>query len=338
VTDVAIVTTTINYPKNTFTELARAAHLIVVGDQKTPVETEELVRSLDGTYLRPDQQDGWRCSEVMGWNCIQRRNIGFLEAARQGADIVITVDDDNCPENAPLWLRDHVNGFTHTDELFPLVASPRGGWFNPGSLLSPPIWARGLPYPEDYESTGWEREVPDAEAKVGVNAGLWLGDPDIDAIQRISRAPITKGLRSIDKLKIARGVWSPINSQNTAWVKDLVPLAVVFPFIGRWDDILGGYTAQWSFWKAGYVAQYGVPLVTQERNDHDLYKDLELECEGMRWTRRWIELLEGLPATGDPLTDLDNLANDLWESDTATPWQLKLADFFKAWTHDWSTI
>ena len=33
----------------------------------------------------------------VGWNKIQRRNLGFLYAYDQGADVVATVDDDNIP-------------------------------------------------------------------------------------------------------------------------------------------------------------------------------------------------------------------------------------------------
>ena len=36
-------------------------------------------------------------SDAIGWNSIQRRNIGLLYAYEQGADVIATVDDDNIP-------------------------------------------------------------------------------------------------------------------------------------------------------------------------------------------------------------------------------------------------
>ena len=37
-------------------------------------------------------------SNTIGWKSIQRRNIGFVYAYQNGADIVATVDDDNIPD------------------------------------------------------------------------------------------------------------------------------------------------------------------------------------------------------------------------------------------------
>lgn len=36
-------------------------------------------------------------SNLIGWNCIQRRNIGYIEAYKRGADIIASIDDDNIP-------------------------------------------------------------------------------------------------------------------------------------------------------------------------------------------------------------------------------------------------
>lgn len=345
-TRTAIVTTTINYPVKVLKKYAALdAHLIVVGDQRTPPSLEDVVRDLGGLYVAPSRQAHWHCSDAMGWNCIQRRNIGFLEAAAYGADIIISVDDDNLPATPKEWLCNHVAALT-VPEQPRVVVGTKSPFFNPGSLLFPPVWARGMPYPEAYTNTEWQSsQAVDASVRVGVNAGLWTGDPDIDALQRISKRPFVHGLRHIERLTVRPGTWAPINSQNTAWRRELLPLAVVFPYIGRWDDILGGYTAQWSFWKAGFVTQYGAPLVHQERNDHDIYRDLALEIDGLRWTTRWIDMLEKLEASGDPLLDLtllaDTIEQDLDMDDhrrNAPVWQLRLAHFLRTWVRDWSSL
>ena len=97
-----IVTTTINKPTiATLKFCEKDWNFIIVGDLKTP---HELYRDLENKfsnvlYLSPDDQEKKykELSDSIGWNSIERRNIGFVEAYNQGADIVATVDDDNIP-------------------------------------------------------------------------------------------------------------------------------------------------------------------------------------------------------------------------------------------------
>jgi hypothetical protein len=93
-------------------------------------------------YLHPEQQerDYKELSDAIGWKKIQRRNIGFVYAYQNGADIVATVDDDNIPyEN---WGKDlHVGkkverDFYETDNLV----------FDPLSVTNNSnLWHRGYP-------------------------------------------------------------------------------------------------------------------------------------------------------------------------------------------------
>jgi hypothetical protein len=101
-----IVTTTINSPTEAtqkFCDIADKKDFIfvIVGDTKTPHdEYEKLVEDHKNVvYLTPDVQDELypALSEIIGWKTIQRRNIGFVFAYQNGADIVATVDDDNIP-------------------------------------------------------------------------------------------------------------------------------------------------------------------------------------------------------------------------------------------------
>ena len=92
-----IVCTSINQPTRAIQayDSMKDWNLIVVGDKKTPN-----TYSLDnGLYLSPDDQQDMSAdlSELIGWNCIQRRNFGLLYAFNLGADVVCTVDDDNIP-------------------------------------------------------------------------------------------------------------------------------------------------------------------------------------------------------------------------------------------------
>lgn len=340
-TEAVIVTTTVNLPVETFETLGSVATLIVAGDQKTPTATRELVESVNGIYLAPDDQEHWACSRDIGWNSIQRRNTAFLAAYDMGADIVITVDDDNCPDDPDDWLAAHIAAFDPVT-LPNYLTSTDTGWFNPGSMLSPKVWARGMPYGDDFtiDSTGlWTAVYSELNhTRVGVNAGLWLGDPDIDAMQRITQAPYVTCMHSVEDTLVLPGCYSPINSQNTAWRRELLPLAAVWPYVGRWDDIFGGYLAQWSFWASDFATRYGLPLVRQERNEHDLYTDLKKELHGMRHTEKFVNVLRTLTATGNPLADIRMFAEYITINPGAFNFAPGLKHFLLSWVHDWVTL
>ena len=62
--------------------------LIVVEDLKTPAESYKGMR---GHYLTTQEQ-AWNCPELsamLGWNTVDRRNLGYLEAYNRGADVIV---------------------------------------------------------------------------------------------------------------------------------------------------------------------------------------------------------------------------------------------------------
>jgi hypothetical protein len=234
--------------------------LIIIGDLKTPHELYK-----DYNYLTPEAQSVKYpdLSRLLGWNCIQRRNIGFVEALRWGAEIIATVDDDNIPYDR--WgenVLEEVNADYYETELEA---------FDP--LFSYPFWHRG--YPLELISRKKEvRYMGRRKIKPLVQADLWDGDPDIDAIARISFSPIIKF--NIDKPFFANKI-SPFNSQNTFFSKECFPTYFLFPFIGRMDDIWASYYLQSKYPQS---VIYNKASVYQERNKHNLIKDLENEMKG----------------------------------------------------------
>ncbi len=108
----AIVTTTIYVPKllDAYAKDAQAhGHaplFVVVGDKKTPAETESYCADLAARtglrveYFSPVQQDEYlskfpSLKEHLVWNSIQRRNVGMLYAYEEGCEQIVTIDDDN---------------------------------------------------------------------------------------------------------------------------------------------------------------------------------------------------------------------------------------------------
>jgi hypothetical protein len=135
-----IVTTTINAPTEAiarFDEM-RDWTLIVVGDRGTPAD----YHLENGIYLSPDAQERLapELSRLIGWNCIQRRNLGFVLALDEDADVVATVDDDNIPY--PSWGEDLLVGWTLEIET---CEAPNGCFDPVGATEHENLWHRGYP-------------------------------------------------------------------------------------------------------------------------------------------------------------------------------------------------
>ena len=136
-----IVTTTINSPTLATKKFSQMKdwQLIVVGDTKTPHEEYE---KLDCIYLTPEyQEENYKAlSDAIGWRSIQRRNLGFIEAYKRGADIVATVDDDNIPYDD--WGQNLLVGKEIEFDLW----ESTNGYFDPLSVTNrPDLWHRGYP-------------------------------------------------------------------------------------------------------------------------------------------------------------------------------------------------
>ena len=277
-----IVTTTINSPTEAtikFCEIALRDNwsFIIVGDTKTPHdEYHALERKYPCvSYLTPDYQEEEykELSDTIGWRSIQRRNIGFVEAYRKGADIMATVDDDNITYE--FWGRDVVVGTEIDFDLY----EPTLDVFDPLSITERnEIWHRG--YPIEYLQRRHDVEFKGrSKRKVLVQADLWDGDPDIDAMARLTLKPIVK--YSDITRPYGSNTISPFNSQNTFLAREVIPLYAVIPHIGRMDDIWGSYILQHYFPNS---VVYSPASVYQDRNEQDLITNLEKEIIGYRNT------------------------------------------------------
>ena len=98
-----IATTTINKPTIALKKFAKNNNckLIVALDKKSKKFNLKNTFVLSTNY----QEKKWpKLSNLIGWNCIQRRNFAILEALERGAKIIALVDDDNIPYGN--WFRD----------------------------------------------------------------------------------------------------------------------------------------------------------------------------------------------------------------------------------------
>src|SRR6185369_1306881 len=148
------------------------------------------------------------------------------------------------------------------------------------------IYPRGFPYFARKKS----RTITNVKrtARVAMNAGLWLTDPDVDAISRIAIAPRVSGA-SEEPVFLGPRTWSPINTQNTAIARDAVAayyyVRMGFSLgglsIDRYGDILSGYFCQACVKQRGEAIRIGSPVADHRRTPHNLFKDLYHELAGI---------------------------------------------------------
>ena len=91
--------------------------------------------------------------------------------------------------------------------------------------------------------------------------------------------------------------WSPINTQNTCYSSEIIPASLVLPHVGRFDDIWGNYLLRKVIDVMGHYTSYGKPIVIQERNEHDLWKDLEQELNGYKFGKYFIDRINEIYST-----------------------------------------
>lgn len=311
----AIVTTTINIPyllKDYLTQFERFGHtgvdVVVVGDRKSPPGTRAWLAGLDWTghrwtYLDVDDQEKWHAripalATLLPWNSIQRRNLGYLCAVERGAEVIISIDDDNHVTDDD-FLAGHgiVGRVTELD-----CARSSDGWANICDLLRTDghrIVPRGWPQSRRQAQPDWE--IVKRTGRVVVNAGLWLGEPDVDAVTRLVTPVEVLGLADDARVPLGldRGTWCPFNSQNTAFHTDLLGSMYLVVMgvdyrgirIDRYDDIWMSYVTRAIADHLGDLVAFGRPLVRQDRNPHDHLQDLWGELPGMVLTERLLAVL-----------------------------------------------
>lgn len=299
---VALVTTTIYVPRvlALYREFDPDVKMFIAGDRKTPHdELRSFVADLGNAryYSDADQEAlGYRCSPIIGWNRIMRRNVALLEAIKSGADIIVSIDDDNIPLS-----RGYFDDFRRIlgNPFAGLCLRTSSGWFNAGALLEPPVYHRGFPYEHRHVDPG-VRIGAVTDARIGVAAGLWVGDPDIDAMERLTNRPLAERVASIAEAGVAvsSGCIAPFNTQNTAFIRELAPLLMVFVGVGRYDDIWASYVAQRVMAETGHLVHFGPPLVWQDRNPHNLWQNLRDEILGMEVGTRFADDLEAVDIQG----------------------------------------
>jgi hypothetical protein len=181
------------------------------------------------------------------------------------------------------------------------------GWSGPA------IFPRGFPYAAQRVSREINHDQQPANLTIAMNAGLWLDEPDVDAVSRLGRQPKIRNFAGPNVI-LGPDVWSPINTQNTALTREAALtyyyVRMGFPLRGlsldRFGDILSGYLTQKVVKHLGQAIRVGSPIVDHRRTTHNLFKDLYHELAGIVLIEEFIPWLMDLNLAG--LTSLEAYA------------------------------
>lgn len=298
---IAVTITTINLPvvirnlidcEHNISKEKISIDYIIIGDLKTPNNTREYLEKLSKDHSKniyyfdiSDQEKSFskykKLLSHLPVNSFSRRNLGDLFAYINGYDIVIRIDDDNFPVDNEFFIRHSNLGIINNFHLF----KADDGWYNICEPLKEkdnlPFYPRGYPYEERWKEVSLKKIQK--RISPSICAGLWVGDPDVDAITRLHRPVVAQNYDLINypsNFALEIGTWSPINTQNTSYQAKLMPASFVSPHSGRYDDIFSGYFLRSIMDHMGDYIIYGLPLVNQVRNEHNLWSDLDKEIFG----------------------------------------------------------
>jgi hypothetical protein len=309
----AVVSTTISGEKGYLSFDRLAAHcpfekvtFIISGDKKSkPFDTSRFQCPVE--YLDVAAQARFRCSEAIGWNKIMRRNIALLRAMEMEPDFILMIDDDNIPDknyfkNWHSILNSPINRALENKEGDEKV------WFNylKWADAAIEIYPRGFPIRYRGNSLTDFKMIPGKipNNRIGLFQGISLGDCDIDAVTRIVYPNTVESLT--EKNYCVSGLWSAYNTQNTIFSRFLFPLAFVWPYCGRYDDIYSSYAWQQILFTNGLYVHVGDAVNRQERGKGDILKELNDEVEGYLNAHLVWEAIGKITAA-DPLSFLEAL-------------------------------
>lgn len=196
------------------------------------------------------------------------RSYGFWKAYLQGADVVITLDDDCYPAEKG-FVEKHVNNLM---------------------CMAPNNWFPTFPHPDYQYTRGFPYDVRNAH-RVGISHGLWSNKMDMDAKTQLQIGDVNIPAYPPIRQFIPTSNFFPMSSMNLAFTREITPL-MYFPLMGkdqagipwgfdRYDDIWAGVFAK-------KIADYhhiavvnGSPFV-EHKKASDPVKNLEKEKAAMK--------------------------------------------------------
>ena len=347
------VVTTIHDPSSSIIGVSNLRNwcLVIVGDTITPDDAySDLTKKDHVFYLSAAYQKEFLSGskskslfmQMMPFKSFARKNIGYLFAINYGAQIIFDFDDDNIlmpledGETIPPPL---LHFGTNTSRVSPTILlkflksnqtvvldqhdDDRPLAFNPYIHMGAShenSWPRGFPI-NDLENNFMNgtkldtAEVGDlSQSSIGVIQSLCNGDPDTDAVFRMTRPDSTdftfeRSAKSLPLL-IPSNMYTPYNAQATTHLYSAfwgLYLPITVP--GRVTDIWRSYITQRIMKDVGLYVMYTPPIVHHARSAHDYLSDFVAESDLYGKTSKLLEFLNGWSSDAN---ELPARIFDLW--------------------------
>jgi len=255
-------------------------NLLIVGDKKSP----KVFKMKNSVFLSLKEQKKLDLSYTSGCpeNSYSRKNIGFLLAMKNKANIIFDVDDDNEPLD---------NFFSTSPIKKNTTHIKNGGWVNVYNYFTKElIWPRGFPLSEIKRGKS-DIKLKKSVSVCPINQRLANDNPDVDAIYRLIKK-IPFRFKNANDIALGKNSWCPFNSQNTVWHEIAFPLLYLPAFTTfRMADIWRSFIAQRICWENNWSILHSNSTVTHKRNDHDLMKDFKDEIPGYLNNKNIVESL-----------------------------------------------
>jgi len=285
--------------------------LWIVGDIKTPPIVKDICENYYGmgfeiVYLDIKVQNNWGLKfpefyKRIPYNNETRRNIGYLMAYEDNCNVLISIDDDNFPIGEDDFIGLH--SLTGSKYIGDFVGE-KNKFHNICEYLEMEpkrvVFPRGFPF--KYRGAKNESLIVRniTNNRIGLTAGLWLAEPDIDATTWLNGKVTAHNYNGKNTQVLDQKTWTPINTQNTSVTSELIPAYFCIPMgwdvpggkIQRYGDIWGGYFFQALIQGLNFNIAFGRPLVSHNRNPHDYIDDLRFEFWGMILTDWLVENLK----------------------------------------------
>ena len=192
------------------------------------------------------------------------------------------------------------------------------------------IWPRGLPL-----NLVRDKKLP-ALVESKVNIGIWQsladGDSDVDAIYRMTSDKHIK-FENRNPVVLGKGSFAPFNSQSTLFTPKTFPLLYLPAFVSfRFTDILRGIVAQPILQSANLNLGFISPIVRQDRNEHDYFKDFESEITMYLQSQSALDLVKSkVTSEKSIIANLQNAYEILSQAGIVDHREINL---LHAWLHD----
>ena len=287
-----------NAKKNNFFDY----NIVLIGDYKSPKDNPEYIKKLvskfkvDINYLTVNDQKKILkkhklLNSILPYNWGGRKMLANFLSIKNKSKITIQLDDDNFILKNDFFGSHSIVG---KKIRMPLYGN-KDRWYNVYESLNVKenlkIYPRG--FFQKYRFKKTKSLKKNEFIKVAACNGLVLNDPDIDAFTRLYWPISVKSVKKkyLPNFALRPHTWCTWNNQNTSTYDEVTKIYFTPASVGRNSDIWTSLVICKISSHLKETVAFGNPVVRQDRNLHDLHKDIIDESSCNLHNENFINLL-----------------------------------------------